>query len=73
MQFGTHYRENASQVEVVPTSLHFNAVQAQLEKVLGDRSSQASQDLDHLHELKAFINRMTNYKNQLVDKVALLY
>lgn len=71
MQFATHNREGQIQVEVVPTTLHFNAVQAQLEKSLSEKNSHASRDLDYLQELKGFINRLTNYKSQLLDKVTI--
>lgn len=67
--FPTHFRENANQVEVVPTSLHFNMVQAQLERQMGDRNLQVDRELDQLQELKLFINQLRAYKQKLQDKV----
>jgi hypothetical protein len=72
-QFPSHHREQANHVEVIHTALHFNAVQAQLESHLNDRNHQAARDLDHLQELKCFMNKLASYRQQIVDKVDYLH
>lgn len=69
LQFGTHIRDSAQSVENVTASMHFNTIQANLEKKLSEKNGQASRDLDHLQELRMFMNELARYKLKLQEKV----
>lgn len=69
MAFAPHGRDGSQIVEIVSTSNHFNTVQAKLERELEEKKNQAGAELDHLQELRMFMNELGRYKLKLLDKV----
>lgn len=69
VQYSGNMREGTPTVDVITPATHFNTIQAKLEHELCERSNQAGRDLDHLQELRSFMNELARYKLKLEEKV----